>query len=539
MSSIGSLVKRLLPQRWQSRWNKGVSKSAHWVLLVVFYTILANIPYWIVEREFGFTPLGWFCVQYATVGLIALVVPRIVTAVLLFVVILADLLCGICVSFNLPIKQCLENLRAADAFGANRWLFAIAASAAAILTAVIAGLLPGRKLPANQRWRVAACLTVFALLIFGADRVSIRLEAGHGPSASLKIKAPDGLRRGSIEYPRMCRLPFLRLVRLQSLEEGIDAVDRNGPASKFPIPSATDIALNLAGAPLDSEHGELPNVVLVVVESWGVAQDASLQQSLVEPYSQPDITSRYQVIQGSTPFNGSTIPGEARELCGSGFGFHLLTASASDLQSCLPDRFAAAGYHTLAVHGMSGRMFNRSAWHKTIGFQEQWFHDQLAKAGLHDCAGAFVGTCDADIAAWLGLILEAPHTKPYFVHWMTLNSHLPVPVPTHLKDGASCNSNLSLEPDTALCSWYQLISDLQQSVAKLASGPMSRPTVFVVVGDHAPPFGDPVLREMFSQSDVPYVILVPRSSHIISKQMIAHNSAETDPRGSPGARQTP
>jgi phosphoglycerol transferase MdoB-like AlkP superfamily enzyme len=39
---------------------------------------------------------------------------------------------------------------------------------------------------------------------------------------------------------------------------------------------------------------------------------------------------------------------------------------------------------------------------------------------------------------------------------------------------------------------------------------MARPTIFVIVGDHAPPFSDTASRSQFSSAEVPYVLLLPR-----------------------------
>ena len=119
-------------------------------------------------------------------------------------------------------------------------------------------------------------------------------------------------------------------------------------------------------------------------------------------------------------------------------------------------------------------MFDRTAWYKAIGFQERWFHDQFKQDGLSDCIGLFIGTCDADIAAWIGRRLKEPSPRPYFIHWMTLNSHLPVPVPSPLADGAPCSLALSLTPKSPLCSWYQLVANVHSSVALLATGPLAR-----------------------------------------------------------------
>jgi phosphoglycerol transferase MdoB-like AlkP superfamily enzyme len=52
---------------------------------------------------------------------------------------------------------------------------------------------------------------------------------------------------------------------------------------------------------------------------------------------------------------------------------------------------------------------------------------------------------------------------------------------------------------------------VQESVARLAETPGLRPTIFVVVGDHAPPFVREDVRDRFSQTRVPYVVLMPRA----------------------------
>jgi phosphoglycerol transferase MdoB-like AlkP superfamily enzyme len=122
---------------------------------------------------------------------------------------------------------------------------------------------------------------------------------------------------------------------------------------------------------------------------------------------------------------------------------------------------------------------------------------------------------------------------------MTLNSHLPVPVPSYLRNAAPCTADIGLQPHTALCSWYQLVENVHRSVAQLATGTLGRPTIFVVVGDHAPPFADPDLRNRFSQSDVPYVVLVPRSEVAPTKLVLAHNASNPTPRPAQPERRTP
>ena len=252
--------------------------------------------------------------------------------------------------------------------------------------------------------------------------------------------------------------------------------------------------------------------------------DPPLQQAMILPYLQPDLRSQYEVVQGTVPFNGPTIAGEARELCGNSIGWGLIRASTSALRGCLPARLAALGYHRVALHGMTGNIYRRITWYRTIGFQEQWFNDQFMQQGLPDCTGAFTGTCDASVAGWIGRRLAVSSPNPNFVHWMTLNSHLPVPVPSGLSNALPCTSELSLEPDTPLCSWYQLVANVHQSVSELAMSGLARPTIFVIVGDHAPPFANQALRNKFSQTVVPYVLLIPRETARVSSRTLARGS---------------
>ena len=140
-----------------------------------------------------------------------------------------------------------------------------------------------------------------------------------------------------------------------------------------------------------------------------------------------------------------------------------------------------------------------------------WFNPDFIKLELPDCEGAFPGTCDAAIAGWIGSSLLSEDTgKPKFIYWITLNSHLPVPPHPDLAEDGVCFTQPSLRDSVPLCSWFPLVRNVNQAVQELALRPSARPTVFVVVGDHAPPFADPELRQIFSATDVPFVLLTPR-----------------------------
>ena len=340
MGSFGCLVENLTTPELRHSWAKKASEHVPWLSVVASYAVLANIPYWIVSREFSFSRLGWFCIQYAVVGLLALVVPRLLAAALLFFVISADLVGGVCTSYYLPIGQCLANVSAAHALSGRRLFYAVAAVLLALLTVLTAALLPARALQAKQRSMAALCLLVFAAAILAVDCLSIRLATGHMPVLFGAPPAGDGLDLRLFSNPRLVRIPIIRLARMETSDANIRAWEKNGAASQSPVPSAAAIALRAAGISAGGGNRELPNVVLILVESWGLASDSPLKESLVAPYVQPDVIARYAVVQGEVPFHGSTDRCERpANSVAAGLASAILVAPAGDLAE-LPARAA-------------------------------------------------------------------------------------------------------------------------------------------------------------------------------------------------------
>ncbi len=482
---------------------------SHWVLFVLFYAICANIPFWMASRWLELLPIGWFCVEYALVGILALFIPRIPAAILLLLVVAADLLSAVCKTYFLPPTVCLENFRTLCDFNGARIFAGGVVLVLILLMAVIAALFSAEAIRGRQRLYAALCLGVFAVVVVSADYATIVRETGHKPG-SLRVSRPvDTNRFTSYGNLWFSRYPFLRLF----LDQGALGIDHEAKSASQPDASPVLSAMSIALPsipPISGKDGQQPNVVLVLLESWGLGADATMRDSLVAPYAQRDLLARYQVVQGTVPFYGTTVAGEARELCNSRMGFQIVHASAQALQGCLPGRLAALGYHDISVHGMDGHVFDRSTWYRNIGFQELWFRDQFRQQGLPDCVGAFKGTCDAGIAGWIGRRLQSESAHPDLVYWVTLNSHLPAPIPSGLPDGTSCALTPMLAQNPALCSWYQLVANVHRSVAQMAMNDLARPTIFVIIGDHVPPFIDPALRTQFSGTDVPYVLLLPR-----------------------------
>ncbi len=160
-----------------------------------------------------------------------------------------------------------------------------------------------------------------------------------------------------------------------------------------------------------------PNGVRIVVESWGLSNDARLADALDSGYGEPSMRAVYRVQSGTIPFIGLTVPGEARKLCQSSIGFGILNPSASEKKRFLPAVFHQHGYEDIAVHGCVGAMFSRNDWYRTRGFDERWYKPELARAGLSVCNGVLPGICDTSVAGWIGHDLLAVRFRMwYFSH---------------------------------------------------------------------------------------------------------------------------
>jgi hypothetical protein len=386
------------------------------------------------------------------------------------------------------VKDLLESLRSLYSLPTYRILEISAVLALVIVICAAVSLV--RPRPEDRLWVVGSFLFLIAIV------TSTVLLTGQNP-----FKHDDLLNT----HKRPARAPIYSLAKLEVYSYKVDLASHNRDSGE--MNSASSYAVAFLDRP---DAVKSPDVVLIVVESWGLPLDAHLAQALNAPYDDPRIARKYDVSYGSVSLSGSTVPGEARELCHSRMGFNILFTSPELLHGCLPAFFHARNYQNLSIHGYYGTMFQRKTWYPKIGFDQMWFGPDLDKLKLPVCDGAFPGTCDAAIAGWIGnSLLPVDTEKPRFIYWVTLNSHLPVPAHPKLADDGVCSTLPSLRNSVALCSWFRLVRNVHQSVQQLALGPSARPTVFVVVGDHAPPFADPKLRRYFSATDVSYVLLTP------------------------------
>ncbi|MGD0444383.1 MAG: sulfatase-like hydrolase/transferase [Edaphobacter sp.] len=451
------------------------------------------------------------------IGILSLFIRRSVTVGLLLVAILLDLMNGISSTYMLSGAELLRSSRSAFEFAPSHLWDVLVVAMCIAMVGTLAAAACGSGIAGRERRYVASALAVLLVV-----SVTIDVVTGH----ILFVRQDRQL--GTVSLTRRGTNFLVTRVPRQKFPSAVSAgSDGSVPAASSAMPGFDRVS----GVP--GTDATLPNVVLILVESWGKPVANDLEESLVRPYA--DLAERYTVRRGTVPFYGPTVAGEARELCGSAMGFGLLTATRPELKDCLPMRMKARGYHSTAIHGFSSRMFGRGEWYSRIGFDEAWFRDRLQGQGLPLCPGPFPGICDAAASEWIGERLERESDSPQFIYWVTLNSHLPVPIPNRVKAPPSCLGFSIAAEEPAMCSWYQLVFNVHRSVAELALRSTSRPTVFLIVGDHAPPFSAPKLRAQFSDEVVPYVLLTPRRNEQRERPP-ATRSVATVTRPGAGAR---
>lgn len=511
MSIFSEAVLRLLkrvrisPAYWQR------SALVYWLPFVLFYSIFVNIPFWAADRRMGVSLHGWFGLDYLLIGLVALYAWRMLTAALLLLVMTIDLITSICHSYLLSPQECFQNIFEIGQFSGRHLIALGAVLLLAVVTVFISVVFPIAVIQRHFRVPVVTCFIAFVTLVGFCDYTNYLRDTGRLKFFPfLKPRRLDTLSFEANSWSRLSRIPTLQLANIEFIEKNSNVNAHVAFSTR--IPSAVNEAISSASITAQKKPQDMPNLVVILVESWGLGQDSALRSALVQPYFQPAILARYRLLQGTAPFYGPTIAGEARELCSSTMGNGITQASVRDLEDCLPRKLRALGYQDIALHGMDGRLYNRWSWYQTIGFQQILFRENFEQQGLPDCIGVFTGICDAALAGWIGQQLEEKSTAPQFVYWVTLNSHLPVSVPSPLKSPASCSITPSLTELPTLCSWYQLVVNVHQSIADLAMANLNRPTVFAIVGDHAPPFSNPDVRGLFSQEVVPYVLLIPHDN---------------------------
>jgi hypothetical protein len=288
-------------------------------------------------------------------------------------------------------------------------------------------------------------------------------------------------------------------------------------------PRRIESASYFAAPALAHAAGSSPqNVLIVLEESLGGLINGIDQNAVLAPLESPEIQSRYVVRRGSVAFSGGTVSGEMRELCDAVLGSGDNTQAT--IRSCLPWRFRQFGYHTIGIHGFTKKMFDREHWYPELGFQELIFKEELSSKLKKTCGQTFPGNCDTEIATYIGDLIAARRNQHLFIHWMTLNSHLPVDDNTASTSLFPCENFESTRLHHEICNVVKVQFEANQAIAKLVLRPDLPPMTVIISGDHAPPFLTNTLRAFYQQDKVPDIILEPKLIGGTTPQMIVHST---------------
>ncbi|SEQ83130.1 hypothetical protein SAMN04488038_11158 [Solimonas aquatica] len=401
---------------------------------------------------------------------------------------IADLAMTVAPTYQFDLSKVLET---------TQELFNLAPSFVLPIVAVVllgstalAGLMLRLRAPGAARVRESSCALLLTLLVLGADlALSPNLLTGMDRAVtSVNVAGSPGAF-------------ILRELRHQ--------LGNSQPLTLSPAPerASAPIVAGLAQQQLP------PKLVLVVVESWGWFKDERARALITAPLTQlaaqrPDL----RLELGETLFQGSTVNGELRELCGLRSSSIRLPDPRIQLDHCLPHQLAALGYHSVAMHGYRGSMFNRLHWYPQLGFTERLFdRELLTRLGRESrCGATFPGVCDGDVPALIGRQLDDPAHARQFVYWLSLNAHLPIYESQDPRAAVDCSQSPTTAGDEQECRLAKLHHLLMQSLAEMMA--RRHDTALVVVGDHAPAFVAGTRREQLSPDHVPHAVLWPNTA---------------------------
>lgn len=286
-------------------------------------------------------------------------------------------------------------------------------------------------------------------------------------------------------------------------DANINMADRGGYMVK--APAGTPVSSAMMTANLSPEHLETDNLLVIILESVGVPNNAHDQEIFDAIWGGRRWAPHYSATFGEVPFYGATTNAEMRELCST---WDNPVEANFDFADCIPRRFAEAGFETSALHGFSADFFNRKAWYPQMGFEHLSFRAELVQDGAQLCDGVFDGVCDREIPHRIAAILNRQPEKRKLVYWLTLTGHLPVDDNDSMRLGSCDVGSLDWRNDfPMLCRSYMVQRQIADALRSEIDSPGFANTDIMIVGDHIPPFFQSSIRTRYKPGLVPYIYL--------------------------------
>jgi hypothetical protein len=251
------------------------------------------------------------------------------------------------------------------------------------------------------------------------------------------------------------------------------------------------------------------NQMTIVVESWGVIADNTIQKKLEQSLIRVFNKEGYSVTTGLSKYYGSTTAAGLRELTNTKgeYGYFMDKKSDTTIKSIFNYK-NEQGYDTYAFHPFTGRMFSRSIWWKNLGPKALYFRDNYVKDYPDDQKNIvnethFPAIKDEAFFDYLNDLTKNSSKK--YAYYLTVNSHLPYqqnPIDHNIDSGLDLNK-LKLSGEAK----YQLIHIKNFIIYVARNIAINKWDKVVIVGDHTPPFYTKQERSFYKEGVVPYMVI--------------------------------
>lgn len=442
--------------------------------------VIPSLIFWLIG-QFWFIDRAIFNIDYLVVCLVLIPFGAVSVAIGMASVLVIDIIFSFAPAYHFSLTSVLHSIN--DLFSLEPGFLAIETGKviAIVLLGTFSMFLSIRKAESKGVVMVTclASAILLTLLDMGLSANAIRERDGYAINTNIAASS------------------------MKNLRLALSTADNDAMEQQFqPAESAAQVLRTSR----DDTGGDFQTFILVTVESLGEFSSRELQGFQMEPILSLQNHAGIVLNTGTVPFEGSTVPGELRELCGIRMLAVHPDISILPADECLPRVLGRSGYRTWAIHGFIGTLFSRNRWYPALEFDNIWFAPELDDRieGANRCGIAFHGICDTDVWKMItGLKSDDPAAKK-FIYWLTLTAHLPVENRGETGSQA-CSMYEELAGNAELCSLVLQQRQLLTEIANSARRGELNDTRIVVVGDHSPPFLDNETRSLFSLDDVPYV----------------------------------